>query len=496
MVPTGPVMESFSIEFLPRLRDTDQRWLWRVPWHSGESLTSLVGRQARRCHLSFRSMLAELDPAYSNRLPDLDFAPSKRLLSVLSTRLGISEESLRRGTLDQYLPYLIPESDQVRLIGHTWRPRHLPWVLPHGWNHYLTGRNPKHGGAPFCVSCWLEDGDPWSPLLNRLSFTVACPRHREMLLDRCPNCGSKTSPAISGLRMTQTLGGPSLACPRCTISCDPTEKTMVAPVSSRLLDFQEAIHRGLIDGHILLPQLGRLSMARFLTGLRFLHSVVSCLLEHDIDPPLHRPRKYSQHLISAPRGKQQLSLEFCSVGVRATRLDSFAWVCERPLDRWPALQQMGAWPRSLTKSWHHPWEAVDELGHAQMKGGWHVRSYRFAQGDSIGKIRDFFELVDALDLSADQARSLLGGISDRQFKHWKAAPSLRVPLTSNRRMEQLLRIWESLIRLYGEATSAKKWLATPNDHPAFQGQSPLSILISDEAGERAEEISRFLGPPG
>lgn len=488
-------MKPFSIEFLPRLHDTDPRWLWRVPWHEGESLTSLVARQARCCHLSYRSMLAELDPAYSNRLPDLDFAPSKQLLSVLSTRLGIPKESLRKGTLDQYLPHLIPESDQVRLIGHTWRPRHLPWVLPHGWNHYLTGRNPKHGGAPFCASCWLEGEESWSPLLHRLSFTVACSRHREMLLDRCPNCESKTSSAISGLQVIQTLNGPRLACPRCTISCEPTEKTAITPVSPRLLDFQEAIHRGLIDGHIQLPQLGRLSMARFLTGLRFLHSAVSCLLEHDINPPIHRPRKNSHPIAPTPRGKHQLSLEFCSVGVRAARLECFGWVCERPLDRWPALQQMGPWPRSLTKSWHHPWEAVDELGHAQMKGGWHVRSYRFAQGDGIRKIRSFFELVDALELSPDQARCLLGGISDRQYKHWRSAPSLRVPVASSMRMEQLLRIWECLVLQFGEVTSAKSWLVTPNSSPVFQGQTPISILVSDEGGEGMEAISLFLGAP-
>lgn len=165
----------------------------------------------------FSSWLARL--AHANGLsPHVLCAlewPGRRLLHVDLDR-GAIPDVLERFTRRASAPSArVQETTLAALTGRLYE-RYEPagrvrWLLP--WANRLG----KRGGCQFCPECLVEDGeDPYLRRAWRLSLTTACVRHRRLLRDACPGCGSALAPfwcLVS--RRGLPVEVPVAACRRC-----------------------------------------------------------------------------------------------------------------------------------------------------------------------------------------------------------------------------------------------------------------------------------------
>lgn len=482
----------FEIESLPPLQAAPQRWLTVVDPLPGEALTSLLGRQADSHGISLLQLLNNLRRLHLRVLPDLDLAPPAELVRSLAQWLSLPVPVLQERTLCPFLQFLIPLEELSRASGQAWNASHLPWILPAGWQLKPKARKNVHGGIPYCPLCIREVGNCYSPLPHRLAFTTACPRHKILLLDQCPSCQRFTAPATVRIQVLEGEGSWGLRCGACNtedVSAIPTLEK--APAS--LLWLQAQIMSGLESGSVTVPQLGAFPALQFLAGLRISISAVTWLHEQGINLPPSR-QGAAQPTLSRAAGKHAVRFENASLRSRSHRLKMAAWILEEPLNRWPLLQQLCAWPASLPKSWRHPLEGLDENGYLIMRGPWGNRAARKASGPDTAQTQAFFQLVEALDLHPIRVQGLFGNITDRQYLHWKNRPSTRLPQEASRRMEYFLRIWNGLVEFYHQETAAKEWLFKPKRVPPYNGLAPIDALSGSEKLQQFEVIAGLFCP--
>ncbi len=107
--------------------------------------------------------------------------------------------------------------------------------------------------------------------------------------------------------------------------------------------------------------------------------------------------------------------------------------------------------------------------------------------DVAAALRGFFAIMQAWNLSTDDARALLGAPAERTFYAWRAGSAVRVPMDTLRRIGYLAGIFMALEQLYSDPTLADSWIRRPNR--AFGGQTPLQRMragdVTDLAAVRA-----------
>ena len=91
-------------------------------------------------------------------------------------------------------------------------------------------------------------------------------------------------------------------------------------------------------------------------------------------------------------------------------------------------------------------------------------------------IRAFFNLGEAWDLSTEDQRRLLGGISRSTYHRWKRDRDAMLSLDQLERISHLLGIYKSLQILL--PTTADGWVKRPNSHPLFGGRPPLERMMT------------------
>ncbi|MEO6593337.1 MAG: MbcA/ParS/Xre antitoxin family protein [Planctomycetota bacterium] len=96
----------------------------------------------------------------------------------------------------------------------------------------------------------------------------------------------------------------------------------------------------------------------------------------------------------------------------------------------------------------------------------------------------FFRLADAWQLSADEARTLLGQPARATFFQWKAGQVGRVPYDTIRRISWLLGIWKALQILFPVAERADAWVRRQNS--LLGGQSALQRMLAGDVTDLAE----------
>jgi Protein of unknown function (DUF2384) len=94
---------------------------------------------------------------------------------------------------------------------------------------------------------------------------------------------------------------------------------------------------------------------------------------------------------------------------------------------------------------------------------------------SPAALKAFLRLRELWDLRDEDARQLLGGISNGAFYELKK--NLRVRLDQDRltRISILTGIFKALNILYSKKL-ADCWMRLPNDNPMFAGDTPLSYI--------------------
>ena len=110
---------------------------------------------------------------------------------------------------------------------------------------------------------------------------------------------------------------------------------------------------------------------------------------------------------------------------------------------------------------------------------------------SPAAMKALFKIVDRWNMSDEDARQLLDGISNGLYYQLKANPASTKPLDRDRleRISYLIGIFKALNILYSQRL-ADQWMQLPNTNPIFAGRTPLEYILS--GGHRAMETVRRL----
>jgi hypothetical protein len=89
----------------------------------------------------------------------------------------------------------------------------------------------------------------------------------------------------------------------------------------------------------------------------------------------------------------------------------------------------------------------------------------------------FFKIGDAWKIRDEDAKQLLGGISNGAFYQLKAGQS-KTPLDQDRlvRVSLMVGIFKALNTLYSQKL-ADAWISLPNSNPMFAGDTPLAYMV-------------------
>lgn len=110
---------------------------------------------------------------------------------------------------------------------------------------------------------------------------------------------------------------------------------------------------------------------------------------------------------------------------------------------------------------------------------------------SPAAMKALFKIVDRWNVSDEDARQLLGGISNGSYYQLKASPGSTKTLDQDRleRISYLIGIFKALNILYSQRL-ADQWMRLPNTNPIFAGRAPLEYIL--RGGQRAMDTVRRL----
>lgn len=104
-------------------------------------------------------------------------------------------------------------------------------------------------------------------------------------------------------------------------------------------------------------------------------------------------------------------------------------------------------------------------------------------------LKAFFNTMTRWAIRDEDARSLLGGVSNGPFYELKRDPDRLLDTDRLTRISYLIGIFKALNVLHGQKL-ADEWVQLPNANPIFGGQTPLHYMIS--GGLPALQIVRRL----
>jgi hypothetical protein len=108
---------------------------------------------------------------------------------------------------------------------------------------------------------------------------------------------------------------------------------------------------------------------------------------------------------------------------------------------------------------------------------------------SRSALRAFFNIMEKWQVRDEDARALLGGVSNGPFYEMKKDPDKVLDADKLTRVSYLVGIFKALNILYSEKL-ADSWVQLPNSNRIFGGQAPLAFMI--RGGISAMEIVRRL----
>jgi hypothetical protein len=94
---------------------------------------------------------------------------------------------------------------------------------------------------------------------------------------------------------------------------------------------------------------------------------------------------------------------------------------------------------------------------------------------SPSALRAFFNIAERWKVRDEDARALLGGVSNGPYYAWRKEPKRTLGTDTLLRISFLIGIFKALNILYGEAL-ADEWVRLPNQNRIFGGQPPLEYM--------------------
>jgi len=94
---------------------------------------------------------------------------------------------------------------------------------------------------------------------------------------------------------------------------------------------------------------------------------------------------------------------------------------------------------------------------------------------SPSALRAFFNIAERWKIRDEDARALLGGISNGPYYAWRKEPKRTLSTDTLLRISFLVGIFKALNILHGEAL-ADEWVRLPNDNRIFAGRAPLEYM--------------------
>ncbi len=94
---------------------------------------------------------------------------------------------------------------------------------------------------------------------------------------------------------------------------------------------------------------------------------------------------------------------------------------------------------------------------------------------SESALKAFFKLIEHWGIRDEDARLLLGGVSNGPYYTWKKQPDRVLEADTITRISYLIGIFKALNILYGQKL-ADEWIGLPNTNRIFAGSSPLEYM--------------------
>ena len=95
---------------------------------------------------------------------------------------------------------------------------------------------------------------------------------------------------------------------------------------------------------------------------------------------------------------------------------------------------------------------------------------------STAALKAFFNIMARWQIRDEDARALLGGVSNGPFYEWKRDPERTLDTDRLTRISYLIGIFKALNILHGKRL-ADDWVRLPNTNPIFAGATPLAYMI-------------------
>ncbi|MDR7049211.1 hypothetical protein J2X54_001659 [Duganella sp. 3397] len=95
---------------------------------------------------------------------------------------------------------------------------------------------------------------------------------------------------------------------------------------------------------------------------------------------------------------------------------------------------------------------------------------------STSALKGFFKLAATWKVRDEDARQLLGGLSNSAWYDWKKKPERTLEVDCITRISYLLGIYKALHILYGDQL-ADEWINLPNSNQIFEGRTPLAYML-------------------
>jgi hypothetical protein len=95
---------------------------------------------------------------------------------------------------------------------------------------------------------------------------------------------------------------------------------------------------------------------------------------------------------------------------------------------------------------------------------------------SAAGLKAFFTIMTSWTIRDEDARSLLGGVSNGPFYDMKRHPDRLLDTDRLTRVSYLIGIFKALRILHSDKL-ADEWVRLPNTNPIFAGRTPLAYMI-------------------